>query len=175
MEASKGQSTSTLEKRTACSEYPPLPGNGQGHVFVCSHLTVCVGHCAPSVGRRERRLGAELSVDGAVTKEPLVSHQRLQAQRKEVRGPLTPGGPTPESPFYSSSQSPERGRPPGVPDRGGPPSKESSLLHSVVNQLSRDGELRTDSRSGASTYACGPRRLPEDRWDSIGPRALLKS
>ena len=76
------------------------------------------GHCAPSAGRGERRQGAELSVDGAVTKEPLVSHQRLQAQRKEVRGPLTPGGPTPESPFYSSSQSPERGRPPGVPDRG---------------------------------------------------------
>ena len=73
-----------------------------------------MGHCAPSAGRGERRQGAELSVDGAVTKEPLVSHQRLQAQRKEVRGPLTSGGPTPESPFYSSSQSPERGRPPGV-------------------------------------------------------------
>ena len=76
------------------------------------------GHCAPSARRGERRQGAELSVDGAVTKEPLVSHQRLQAQRKEVRGPLTSGVLTPEFPFYSSSQSPERGRPPGVPDRG---------------------------------------------------------
>ena len=41
---------------------------------------------------------AEVSVDGAVTKEPLVSHHHLQAQRKEVRGPVFSGGSTPESP-----------------------------------------------------------------------------
>ena len=94
---------------------------------------------------------------------------------------MAPGGPTPEFPLYPSFQNPDRGRPPGLPDRARlseaaePPSRQSSPLHSVVNQLSQDGELRTDSRSGASTYACGPRRLPEDRWHSTGPRALLKS
>ena len=41
---------------------------------------------------------AEVSVEGAVTKEPLASHHHLQAQRKEVRGPVLSGGSTPESP-----------------------------------------------------------------------------
>ena len=86
-----------------------------------------VGHCAPNFRCRERRQGAEVSIDGAVTKESLVSHQHLQAYRKEVRGPLTSGGPTPEPRFYSSSQSPERGRPPGVPDRGPGSQRQKSL------------------------------------------------
>ena len=40
---------------------------------------------------------AEVSVDSAVTKEPLASHHQLQAQMKEVRGPVLSGGSTPES------------------------------------------------------------------------------
>ena len=52
-----------------------------------------------------RRQGAEVPTDGAETQEPLASHCLLQAQRKEGRGP------TPESPLYSSSQSPDRGNP----------------------------------------------------------------
>ena len=65
-------------------------------------------------------------------------------------GPLAPGGPTPEFPLYPSFQNPDRRRPPGLPDRARlseaaePPSRQSSPLHSVVNQLSQDGELRTD-------------------------------
>lgn len=41
---------------------------------------------------------AEVSTDGAVTEGSLASHHCLQAQRKEVRGLVAPGGPTPESP-----------------------------------------------------------------------------
>ena len=44
-----------------------------------------------------RRQGAEVPIDGAMTKEPLASNYHLQAQRKAVRGPVAPGGPTPES------------------------------------------------------------------------------
>ena len=40
---------------------------------------------------------AEVSVDSAVTKEPLASHHQLQAQMKEVRGPVLSGGSTAES------------------------------------------------------------------------------
>ena len=42
-----------------------------------------------------RRQGAEVPTDGTETKEPLASHHHLQAQRKEVRGPVAPGGPSP--------------------------------------------------------------------------------
>ena len=62
-----------------------------------------------------RRQGAEVPTDGTETKEPLASHHHLQAQRKEVRGPVAPGGPSPESPLYSSSQSSDRGRTPRAP------------------------------------------------------------
>ena len=37
---------------------------------------------------------AEVSMDGAVTEGSLASHHCLQAQRKEVRGPVVPGSPT---------------------------------------------------------------------------------
>ena len=40
---------------------------------------------------------------------------QLQAQRKEIRGPVAPGGPIPESPHYSSSQSPDCVKLPGAP------------------------------------------------------------
>ena len=86
-----------------------------------------VGHCAPSVRYRERRQGAEAPVDGAVTKEPLVSHQHLQPQRKEVRGRWLLVAPPPEFPLYSSFQNPDRGRPPGLPDRGPGSQKQQSL------------------------------------------------
>ena len=42
---------------------------------------------------------AEVSMDGAVTEGSLASHHCLQAQRKEVRGPVVPGSPTPGSPL----------------------------------------------------------------------------
>ena len=47
--------------------------------------------------------------------KPMVSSHHLQAQRKEVRGPVAPGGPTSESPLYASSQSSDRGRTPRAP------------------------------------------------------------
>ena len=53
--------------------------------------------------------GAEVSIDGALSQEPLASHQPLQGQRKEVRGPWTSGGPIPETPLCASPQSLERG------------------------------------------------------------------
>ena len=73
------------------------------------------------------------------------------------------------SPTWSSS--PEGQAPRGVE----PPRREASLLHSVNNQLSQDGKLRTDSRSVTSTYMCGPRRLPEDRRDLTGPGTVQGS
>ena len=48
-----------------------------------------------------RRQGAEVPIDGAMAKEPLASNHHLQAQREEVRGPVAPGGPTPESSLTS--------------------------------------------------------------------------
>ena len=84
--------------------------------------------------------------------KPVVSNHHLQAQRKEVRGPVAPGGPTPESPLYSSSQSPDKGKisaaPPQkarLPEATEPPRREAALLHNVNNQISQDGEPRTDS------------------------------
>ena len=70
------------------------------------------GTLCPWGGMKGKEAVAEMSVDGAVTKEPLVSHHHLQAQRKEVRGLVAPGGSTPESPLYSRSQSPDRKRTP---------------------------------------------------------------
>ena len=84
--------------------------------------------------------------------KPVVSNHHLQAQRKEVRGPVAPGDPTPESPLYSSSQSPDRGKisaaPPQkarLPEATEPLRREAALLHNVNNQISQDGEPRTDS------------------------------
>ena len=84
--------------------------------------------------------------------KPVVSNHHLQAQRKEVRGPMAPGGPTPESPLYSSSKSLDRGRTPAAPPQKArlpeatePPRREAALLHNVNNQISQDGEPRTDS------------------------------
>ena len=74
------------------------------------------------------------------------------APRAQTEG--TPGAP------------PQRAR---LPEAMEPPSREASLLHSVNNQISQDGELRTDSWSVTSTYTYGPRRLPRDRWDATGP------
>ena len=117
-----------------------------------------------------RRQGAEVPTDGTETKEPLASHHHLQAQRKEVRGPVAPGGPTSESPLYASSQSSDRGRTPRAPPQRArlpeamePPRREAALLHNVNNQISQDGEPRTDSWYVISIYTCGPRGLPRDR------------
>ena len=126
MKAPEGWSTPALEKRTAHSTHL-CQGMGRGHVCVQSPHCLRVGHSTPSVRCRERRQVSDVLIDGAVTKEPLVSHQHLHAQRKEITGPLALGGPTPEPPLYSSSQSPDRGRSPGVPDRGPGPQKQQSL------------------------------------------------
>ena len=45
-----------------------------------------------------KEAGGRVPTDGTETKEPLASHHHLQAQRKEVRGPVLSGGSTPESP-----------------------------------------------------------------------------
>ena len=102
--------------------------------------------------------------------KPMVSSHHLQAQRKEVRGPVAPGGPTSESPLYASSQSSDRGRTPRAPPQRArlpeamePPRREAALLHNVNNQISQDGEPRTDSWYVISIYTCGPRGLPRDR------------
>ena len=113
MEAPEGWPTPALEKRTAHSTHL-CQEMGRG-MFLCAVTSVSEG------GR------AEVPIDGAGTKEPLVSHQHLQAQRKEVTGPLAPGSPTPESPLYSSLQNADRGRPPGLPDRGPGSQKQQSL------------------------------------------------
>ena len=47
----------------------------------------------------------------------LVSHHRPQDQRKDVRGLMAHGGLTPESPLYSTSLGPDRGKPPGAPQQ----------------------------------------------------------
>ena len=102
--------------------------------------------------------------------KPMVSSHHLQAQRKEVRGPVAPGGPTSESPLYASSQSSDRGRTPRAPPQRArlpeamePPRREAALLHNVNNKISQDGEPRTDSWDVISIYTCGPRGLPSDR------------
>ena len=59
-----------------------------------------------------KEAGGRVPTDGTETKEPLASLHHLQAQRKEVRGPVAPGGSNPESPLYFSSQSPDKGRTP---------------------------------------------------------------
>ena len=117
-----------------------------------------------------KEAGGRVPTDGTETKEPLASHHHLQAQRKEVRGPVAPGGPTSESPLYASSQSSDRGRTPRAPPQRArlpeamePPRREAALLHNVNNQISQDGEPRTDSWYVISIYTCGPRGLPRDR------------
>lgn len=60
----------------------------------------------------------------------LVSHHRPQDQRKDVRGLMAHGGLTPESPLYSSSLGPDRGKPPGAPQqRAEVPETEAEKLH----------------------------------------------
>ena len=59
-----------------------------------------------------KEAGGRVPTDSTETKEPLASLHHLQAQRKEVRGLVAPGGSTPESPLYSRSQSPDRKRTP---------------------------------------------------------------
>ena len=100
MKAPEGWSTPALEKRTAHSTHL-CQGMGRGHVCVQSPHCLRVGHSTPCVRCRERRQVSEVLIDSAVNKEPLVSHQHLHAQRKEVTGPLALGGPTPEPPLYS--------------------------------------------------------------------------
>ena len=55
-----------------------------------------------------------------------------------------------------------------------PPRRGASLLHNVNNQISQDGEPRTDSWSVISTYTCGPRRLPGDRWGTQQAQGLCR-
>ena len=82
---------------------PPCP-RGEDSPVHSAHLPwgrsrdVTVWCCAPRVRCTGRRQVAEVSTDGAVTEGSLASHHCLQAQRKEVRGLVAPGGPTPESP-----------------------------------------------------------------------------
>ena len=45
-----------------------------------------------------KEAGGRVPTDGTETKEPLASLHHLQAQRKEVRGPVAPGGPTSDRP-----------------------------------------------------------------------------
>ena len=70
MEASKGQSTSTLEKRPSLLIVHTSAREWVG-ACLCVQSPHClrVGHYAPNYRCRERRQGAELSIDGAVTKE----------------------------------------------------------------------------------------------------------
>ena len=82
---------------------PPCP-RGEDSPVHNAHLPwgrsrgVTVWCCAPRVRCTGRRQVAEVSTDGAVTEGSLASHHCLQTQRKEVRGLVAPGGPTPESP-----------------------------------------------------------------------------
>ena len=46
-----------------------------------------------------------------------MSHHHPQGQRKDVRGLVAHGGLTPESPLYSSSLGPDRGKPLGAPQQ----------------------------------------------------------
>lgn len=123
-----------------------------------------------------------MPINCTVTKEPLASHHRVQAQRKEVRGQwltVAPAQTLPRLQLPEPSQRegawsspPQRVR---LPEAAEPPSREGSLPHNVVNQLSQDWELTTDSRSVTFTYTCGPRRLPGDRWDLTGSGTVLGS
>ena len=99
MEAPKGWSSPAPEQRSALLAAPTSPGEEAG-VSLCVQSAPClrVGRCAPRVGCAGRRQVAEVSIDGAVIEGSLASHHRLQAQRKEGRGLVAPGGPTPESP-----------------------------------------------------------------------------
>lgn len=87
------------EERTALFTVPTSPGEEVGvSLRVQSPHCLRVGRCAPRVGCTGRRQVAEVSIDGAVTEGSLASHHCQEAQRKELRGLVAPGGPTPESP-----------------------------------------------------------------------------
>ena len=114
--------------------------------------------------------------------KPVVSNHHLQAQRKEVRGPVAPGGPTPESPLYSSSQSPDKGKisaaPPQkarLPEATEPPRREAALLHNVNNQISQDGEPRTDSWYVISSTRVAQGGSQGQVGDSTGPGTVQGS
>ena len=61
----------------------------------------------------------------------------------------------------------------GQAPRGSGASKIGSFTSPQYNnQISQDQELGTDLWSVTSTYMCGPRRLPGDRWDLTGPGTM---
>ena len=90
---------------------------------------------------------------------------------------MAPGGPAPEAPLYSSSQSPDCVRPPGAPPQRArlpeavePLSREASLLHNANNQLSQDRELGTDSWSVTSTVRMWLKEAPREQVVLNKPR-----
>nr|XP_033715132.1 spermatogenesis-associated protein 31E1-like [Tursiops truncatus] len=172
-----------LESPVRRRQHGPRLAGDSGHL---RHHPACPQKCVPSgqpeVGCRGRRQVAEVPINGTVTKEPLASHHRVQAQRKEVRGQwltVAPAQTLPRLQLPEPSQRegawsspPQRVR---LPEAVESPSREGSLPHNVVNQLSQDWELTTDSPSVTFTYTCGPRRLPGDRWDLTGSGTVLGS
>ena len=85
MEAPEGPSTPALEERAALLTAPTSPGEGAG-VSLRVQLPHClrVGRCAPRVGCRGRKQVAEVSMDGAVTKEPLASHHNYRPRGRKL-------------------------------------------------------------------------------------------
>ena len=109
-----------------------------------------------------RRQGAEVSIDGAVTKSPWCPTTIYRPRGKKLGAPWL---------LVAPPQSPDRGRTSGAPPKKArlpwameSPRRGASLLHDVNNQISQDREPRTDSWSVISIFTCGPRRLPGDRW-----------
>lgn len=90
---------------------------------------------------------------------------------------MAPGGPTPRvSPLLQLPEPRQRENTCSSSTEGQklrhpePQRREAALLHNVNNQISQDGEPRTDSRWYDFIYTCGPRRLPGTGGGSNRPR-----
>ena len=128
-----------------------------------------VGRCAPRVGCGEGGRGQRCPLMALKPRNPWhpTAFYRPRGKKAEALPQSLPSTPAPRAQTEGTPGAPpQRAR---LPEAMEPPSREASLLHSVNNQISQDGELRTDSWSVTSTYTCGPRRLPRDRWDATGP------
>ena len=128
----QGQLTPAPEASTACSEHPPALGERARGMAVRAVTSWSEdGALCPRVGA-----GKEAGGRGA---------HRWCSDPGAPGVPLSTGpegrrpGPAPESPLYSSSQSPDRGNP-WSPDRGPGCQKRQKLrFSSVKNQISQSG------------------------------------
>ena len=79
-------SMEALEGRSTPAQSTPLPWVNEQRAWLCvqSPHGLRVGRCAPRVGCRGRRQVAEVSMDGAVTKEPLASHHNYRPRGRKL-------------------------------------------------------------------------------------------